>query len=78
MDRECLIWLKNKSKLREADQQFGLWMKAATPNLAQRMVVRVAGFEDEGGKNTNYTEAWDDQGREERVPSPMSVIRIEV
>lgn len=47
MDRKCPIWLKNKSSLKEADHQFGLWMRAATSNLAQRTMVRVTRFEED-------------------------------
>lgn len=67
MDRECLIWLKNKSSLREADHQFGLWMRVATSNLAQRKMVKVARFEEDdsgyqGWGNTNDTKVRDIQG----------------
>ena len=48
MDRECSIWTKRKGALLEAEQQFGLWLRATTPNLARKTVVRVAGFEEEG------------------------------
>ncbi|KAF3955993.1 hypothetical protein CMV_018851 [Castanea mollissima] len=46
MDRECPIWLKGKHTLKEVEQQFGSWMRAATPNLARKSVVRVAGFDE--------------------------------
>ena len=48
MDKECSIWTKRKGALLEAEQQFGLWLRATTPNLARKIVVRVAGFEEEG------------------------------
>ena len=47
MDRECLIWLRGKHALKEDDKQFGSWIKAMTPNLARKSVVRVAGFEED-------------------------------
>ena len=31
----------------EKNQHFGLWLRANTPNLAKRIVVLVAGYEDE-------------------------------
>lgn len=47
MDRECLIWLRGKHALKEDDKQFGSWIRAMTPNLARKSVVRVAGFEED-------------------------------
>ncbi|XP_075645254.1 uncharacterized protein At4g02000-like [Castanea sativa] len=46
MDRECPIWTKRKDDLLETEQQFGPWLRATTPNLARKTVVRVAGFEE--------------------------------
>ncbi|KAK7856350.1 hypothetical protein CFP56_023717 [Quercus suber] len=60
MDRECPIWLKGKNTLKEAEQQFAPWMRAATPNLARKSVVRVAGFEE----NESETE---DSGQDNEV-----------
>ena len=48
MDRECSIWTKRKGALLEAEQQFGSWLRATTPNLARKTVVWVASFEEEG------------------------------
>ncbi|KAK7856347.1 hypothetical protein CFP56_023714 [Quercus suber] len=59
MDRECPIRLKGKNTLKEAEQQFAPWMRAATPNLARKSVVRVAGFEE----NESETE---DSGQENK------------
>ena len=28
-------------------QQFGPWLRAGTPNLVKRMIIRVAGYEEE-------------------------------
>ena len=33
--------------MREGDQQFGSWLHAATPNIAKKTIVRVAGYEEE-------------------------------
>ena len=30
-----------------SDQQFGLWLQVNTPNLAKKIVIRVAGYEEE-------------------------------
>lgn len=46
MDRDCPIWEKGKHALKEAGQQYGSWMKATIPNLAQKSVVSVAELED--------------------------------
>ena len=46
MDRDCPIWLKGKQALKKAEQQFGSWMRATTPNLARISVVRVASFDE--------------------------------
>nr|POE89549.1 hypothetical protein CFP56_02270 [Quercus suber] len=56
MDRECPIWLKGKHALKEANQQFRSWIRAATPNLARKSVVWVAGFEE------NDSETEDSEG----------------
>lgn len=47
MERECPIWLKGKGVLTEKDPQFGPWLRALTPNLARKIVVKVAGLEEE-------------------------------
>uniref|UniRef100_A0A7N2MMC8 DUF4283 domain-containing protein n=1 Tax=Quercus lobata TaxID=97700 RepID=A0A7N2MMC8_QUELO len=39
-------WEKGKHISKEAGQQYGAWMRATTPNLARKSVVRVAGLED--------------------------------
>ena len=46
-DKGCSIWLNRKGTLRDSDQQFGSWLRAVTPNLAKKTVVRVAGYEAE-------------------------------
>ena len=33
--------------MREGNQQFGSWLHAATPNIAKKTIVRVAGYKDE-------------------------------
>ena len=33
--------------MREIDKQFGPWLRANTPNLAKKTVIRVAGYEEE-------------------------------
>ena len=47
MDRECPIWFKGKGALIEKDHQFGSWLRASTPNLARKTLVKVAGLEEE-------------------------------
>lgn len=33
--------------MRESDQQFGSWLRAVTPNLEKKTVIRVAGYEED-------------------------------
>ena len=33
--------------MREIDKQFGPWLRANTPNLAKKTVIRVTGYEEE-------------------------------
>ena len=46
MDRDCPIGEKGKHISKEARQQYRSWMRATTPNLARKSVVKVAGLED--------------------------------
>ena len=46
-DRECPLWEKSRGTLRGRDQQFGVWLHASTPNLSQRIMIEVAGIEDD-------------------------------
>ena len=46
-DRDCSVGLKRKGASREVDKQFGPWLRANTPNLAKKSVIRVAGYEEE-------------------------------
>ncbi|KAK7816576.1 hypothetical protein CFP56_043919 [Quercus suber] len=56
MDRECPIWLRGKHVLKEDDKQFGSWMRAMTPNLARKSVVKVAGFEEDDSETEDGTQ----------------------
>nr|POE89733.1 hypothetical protein CFP56_49504 [Quercus suber] len=70
MDRECSIWLKGKGVLTEKDHQYGSWLRASTPNLARKTVVKVAGLEDEDpivGDQSHDTDSDDGEGLLERV-----------
>ncbi|KAL0013375.1 hypothetical protein SO802_000444 [Lithocarpus litseifolius] len=46
-DKECLKWVKSRGTLKVEDQQFGTWLRAATPSMSQRTVIRVAGMDEE-------------------------------
>lgn len=46
-DRDCSLWQRRKGTLREGNQKFGSWLHAATPNIAKKTIVRVAGYEEE-------------------------------
>ncbi|KAK7838186.1 uncharacterized protein CFP56_020146 [Quercus suber] len=50
-DRECSLWICSNGTLKEEDRQFGSWLRAMTPNPSRKMVVRVAGFEEEFLRN---------------------------
>ena len=39
--------MRRKGASKTADQQFGSWLRANTPNLAKKYVVRVTGYEEE-------------------------------
>ena len=51
-DKECSIWLKRKGSMRKSDQQFGLWPRVVTPNLAKKTVIRVAGYKEDVREDT--------------------------
>nr|POE89551.1 hypothetical protein CFP56_02272 [Quercus suber] len=63
MDRECPIWLKGKHALKEANQKFRSWIRAATPNLARKSVVWVAGFEENDSETEDSEQANEVVGR---------------
>lgn len=46
-DKECSVWLTRMGSMRESDQQFGSWLRAVTPNLEKKTVIRVAGYEED-------------------------------
>ena len=46
-DQECQLWVTSRGTLKVENQQFGVWMHATTPNMSQRMVIRVAGLDEE-------------------------------
>ena len=39
--------MRSKGAAKTANQQFGSWLEANTPNLAKKSVVRVTGYEEE-------------------------------
>lgn len=47
IDKECSVWLTRMGSMRESDQQFGSWLRAVTPNLEKKTVIRVAGYEED-------------------------------
>ena len=57
MDRNCPIWLKGKQALKKVEQQFGSRMRATTPNLARKSVVRVAGFDENDSETEDSVQA---------------------
>ena len=36
--------------MREGNQQFGSWLRVATPNIAKKTIVCVVGYEEEVNK----------------------------
>lgn len=46
-DRECPMWVKSRGTLKVEDQQFGIWLRVATLSMSRRMVIRVAGMDEE-------------------------------
>ncbi|KAK7824874.1 hypothetical protein CFP56_033937 [Quercus suber] len=46
-DKDCPLWEQSRGTLRGRDQQFGAWLRASTPNLSRRTVIRVAGIKDD-------------------------------
>ena len=49
-DRDCSLWQRRKGTLKEGDQQFGSWLRAANPNLTKKTIIRVMGYEKEVSK----------------------------
>lgn len=45
--------------MKEVDQQFGSWMRAMTPNLDKKSVVKVAGFEEDDSETEDSEQAND-------------------
>ena len=54
--------------MRGKDQQFGAWLRASTPNLSQRTMIRVAGIEDDECRDD------DDHNRDTKGLKSMSEI----
>ena len=48
-DRECPLWVKSRGTLKVENQQFGVWLRATTPNPSQKTMIRVSGLDDEEG-----------------------------
>ena len=46
-DRECQLWVKSRGTLKVENQQFGGWLRAVTPNMSRRTVIRVARLDEE-------------------------------
>ena len=55
---------KSRGTLRGRDQQFGVWLRASTPNLSQRTVIQVVRIEDD-----EYIEGGDLNGDNEGMES---------
>ena len=64
MDRECPIWLKGKGVLTEKDHQYGSWLRASTPNLPRKTVVKVTSLEDEDPIVDDQNHATESEGEE--------------
>ena len=45
-DRDCSIWVARKGSVQGSGQQYGSWLRASTPNLAKKTVIRVEGYEE--------------------------------
>ena len=45
-DRDCDQWLWSKGALRQEDQQYGTWLRAAVGKLIRHVEVKVAGRSD--------------------------------
>ena len=50
--------MRGKHSLKEVEQQFGSWIKVATPNLARESVVRVARLEDNDSETVSNSVGW--------------------
>ena len=46
-DKECSLWIRSNGMLKEDDKQFGSRLRAMILNPSRKMVVRVAGYEEE-------------------------------
>ena len=77
MDRECPAWLRGKHALREVDQQFGSWMRAATSNLARKTMVRVAGFEEDDSEIVSSEQTNESEGSENPKIREAMVLSLE-
>ena len=73
MDKECPIWETGKHALKDAEQQFGSWMRVVTPNLARESVVRVAGLKDDDSE-TASSEQLDDVVKHENPEAGEDVV----
>nr|POE60793.1 hypothetical protein CFP56_44004 [Quercus suber] len=82
MDRECPTWLKGKGALTEKDHQFGSWLRAPTPNLARKTVVKVVGLEEDDINVANQSSTRDsddkEHGQTERENEMHSVTGLEI
>ena len=45
-DKDCSLWSKWKGSIKEGDQQFRSWLRASTPNLGKKTIIRVVRYVD--------------------------------
>ena len=66
--------MRGKHSLKEVEQQFGSWIKVATPNLARESVVRVAGLKADDSE-TASSEQLDDVVKHENPEAGEDVVQ---
>ena len=67
-ERECQLWVTSRGTLKVENQQFGVWMHATTPNMSQRMVIRVTGLDEESNGDEDGQQN-DSEGVDEGIGS---------
>ena len=45
-DKDCSLWSKWKGSIKEGGQQFRSWLRASTPNLGKKTIIRVVRYVD--------------------------------
>lgn len=82
-DRECSLWIRSNGNLKEEDQQFGAWLRAATPYPCCKTVVSEEGFEEDSSMCEGKDDVEDgiakigliNQGKENALrPSALQVV----